>query len=488
MINIAIDGPSGAGKSTIAKIVAKTLGITYLDTGAMYRAVALYVVNCGKNPSSEEDVKPLLNDINISYITDGNEKFICLNGVNVSQDIRRHEMSKYASEVSKIPAVRLFLVEMQRKIAAAEDVVLDGRDIASFVLPNSEFKFYLTAKDTVRAKRRYDELVAKGQQVTYEQILDDVRERDLNDMKRDFAPLVKTADAFEIDSTDMSLTQVADAILNRIKEIQKDSETKISNGEAATPIKSVDSQVNKPIKNKKSKPKHRWFYKGLAAFVRWVMGAVWITKIYFKDNFPKKSKAVVICNHYSALDPCVIISKLLGKNGNVVMKNEITKCQFVANIAEELGAIPIKRGEADVNAIKKVLGALNKNRPVLIFPEGTRNKSNSKEFLPFKQGVATFAIKAKAPIVPMLYYKKTGIFKRNKLMVGAPFWLDGFYNKNIGDVREDATQNILKKMQELRVEMDILVEQCRGSKKRYLRYKKNQSKELCSNVGNGRKK
>ena len=153
MINIAIDGPSGAGKSTIAKIVAKTLGITYLDTGAMYRAVALYVVNRGKNPSSEEDVKPLLNDINISYITDGNEKFICLNGVNVSQDIRRHEMSKYASEVSKIPTVRLFLVEMQRKIAAAEDVVLDGRDIASFVLPNSEFKFYLTAKDTVRAKR-----------------------------------------------------------------------------------------------------------------------------------------------------------------------------------------------------------------------------------------------------------------------------------------------------------------------------------------------
>ncbi len=485
MINIAIDGPSGAGKSTIAKIVAKTLGITYLDTGAMYRAVALHVIGCGKNPSLEDDVKPLLNDINLSYIKVNDENQICLNGNNVSEDIRRHEMSKYASEVSKIPAVRLFLVDMQRKIAQSTDVVLDGRDITSYVLPDAKYKFYLTAKDTERAKRRFEELKAKGQEVSYEQILADVRDRDFNDMNREFAPLKKTDDSFEIDSTDMSLQQVVDIILNKVDEVDKNNHLKCKT-EQISQVKDINNSVNKQIKSNIKKVKHNWFYKGIANFARWVMGALWVTRIYFKDNFPKNSKAVVICNHYSALDPCIIISKLLGKNGKVVMKDEVTQNTFVANVAKELGGISVKRGEADVNAVKSILGALNKNQPVLIFPEGTRNKQNSKEFLPFKQGVATFAIKAKAPIVPMLYYKKTGIFKRNKLMVGAPFWLDEFYDKKIGDIRDEATQVIFDKMQELRREIDILVEECKGSKKRYLRYKKNQSKELCANVSDGR--
>ena len=162
MINIAIDGPSGAGKSTIAKIVAKKLGITYLDTGAMYRAVALYVVNMGKDPSIEEDVAPLLSEINISYIKKDDDNLICLNGCDVSEEIRRHEMSKYASQVSKIPAVRLFLVDMQRNIASNTDVVLDGRDITSYVLPDAKHKFYLTADAEERAKRRCKELAEIG--------------------------------------------------------------------------------------------------------------------------------------------------------------------------------------------------------------------------------------------------------------------------------------------------------------------------------------
>ena len=304
-------------------------------------------------------------------------------------------------------------------------------------------------------------------------------------MNREFAPLKKTDDSFEIDSTDMSLQQVVDIILNKVDEVDKNNHLKCKT-EQISQVKDINNSVNKQIKSNIKKVKHNWFYKGIANFARWVMGALWVTRIYFKDNFPKNSKAVVICNHYSALDPCVIISKLLGKNGKVVMKDEVTQNTFVANVAKELGGISVKRGEADVNAVKSILGALNKNQPVLIFPEGTRNKQNSKEFLPFKQGVATFAIKAKAPIVPMLYYKKTGIFKRNKLMVGAPFWLDEFYDKKIGDIRDEATQVISDKMQELRREIDILVEECKGSKKRYLRYKKNQSKELCANVSDGR--
>ncbi len=480
MINIAIDGPSGAGKSTIAKIIAKKMGITYLDTGAMYRTVALYVVNQGKNPSSEEDVVPLLKEIQISYIKVGDDNRICLNGKDVSEDIRHHEISKYASEVSKIPEVRAFLVEKQREIAKNNDVVLDGRDITSHVLPDTKYKFYLTASPEERAKRRYSELVQKGQQVEYEKILTDIKDRDYNDMNRKVSPLVKTPDSVEIDSTKMSLEEVADTIMSYIDSINnrdklpdtKNASLQVLRKEA----KELNIDANKEIK-KKTKKKGG-FYRFLAAFVRKVMGIIWPTKIYFKDNFPQNTKAIVVCNHYTALDPCVIISKLLGKNGKVLMKDEIMKNPVVAKVATELGCIPVKRGEADIAAVKNILSALSKNQPVLIFPEGTRNRSGSKEMLPLKQGVATFAIKAKAPIVPLLYYKKTGPFKRNKLIVGAPFYLDEFYDKKANSVKEEATQLIEDKMKQLRAELDILVEKCRGNKKKYFKYVKEHSKEL----------
>lgn len=480
MINIAIDGPSGAGKSTIAKIIAKKMGITYLDTGAMYRTVALYVVNQGKNPSSEEDVVPLLKEIQISYIKVGDDNRICLNGKDVSEDIRHHEISKYASEVSKIPEVRAFLVEKQREIAKNNDVVLDGRDITSHVLPDTKYKFYLTASPEERAKRRYSELVQKGQQVEYEKILADIKDRDYNDMNRKVSPLVKTPDSVEIDSTKMSLEEVADTIMSYIDSINnRDKLTDTKNASLQVlrkEAKELNIDANKEIK-KKTKKKGG-FYRFLAAFVRKIMGIIWPTKIYFKDNFPQNTKAIVVCNHYTALDPCVIISKLLGKNGKVLMKEEIMKNPVVAKVATELGCIPVKRGEADIAAVKNILSALSKNQPVLIFPEGTRNRSGSKEMLPLKQGVATFAIKAKAPIVPLLYYKKTGPFKRNKLIVGAPFYLDEFYDKKANSVKEEATQLIEDKMKQLRAELDILVEKCRGNKKKYFKYVKEHSKEL----------
>ncbi len=476
MINIAIDGPSGAGKSTIAKLLANKLGITYLDTGAMYRAVALFVVESGKDVSNSIEVEDLLDKVNISYIQKDGEDRICLNGRDVSEDIRRHEMSKYASEVSKHSSVRMFLVDMQRKIAAEKDVVLDGRDITSFVLPDAKYKFYLTATPEERARRRYEELKAKGQTVEYDKIFADIVDRDHNDMNREIAPLVKTHDSVEIDSSNLSLEEVANIMLDKIGHIETQRVTSNEEKELKNEIVHV-----KPVKKTKKK---NCFYKGFAAFVRWGMGGIWRTKIYFKDNFLKNSKAIVICNHYSALDPCVIISKLLGKNGKVVMKDEIMKNKFIANTALELGCIPVKRGEADISAVKGIMSALNNNKPVLIFPEGTRNKGeNFKEMLPFKSGVATFALKAKAPIVPLMYYKKTGIFKRNKLIVGNAFWLDEFYGQKVNAVKDEATEFIYSKMTELREETDILVEKFKGNKKKYLKYKRIQNKELLENVG-----
>lgn len=216
MLNIAIDGPSGAGKSTISKMLAKKLGIIYLDTGAMYRAVALYVSRKGVDVNDRDKVVPLLSQIKIEFRGDGDEKRIYLNGEDVSAAIREHAVSKMASDVSKIKEVRLFLVEQQRAIAKKNDVVLDGRDITSFVLPDSKYKFFLTATPEERARRRYEELKAKGSDISYETVLADVNDRDYNDTHRDFAPLVQTEDAVLIDSTYLSTDEVIEVILRYV--------------------------------------------------------------------------------------------------------------------------------------------------------------------------------------------------------------------------------------------------------------------------------
>ena len=217
MINIAIDGPSGAGKSTISKLLAKKLNITYLDTGAMYRTVALYCIRNNVSILDPIAVESILDNINISYTGSALDKHICLNGEDVSLAIREHQISKAASDVSKIKAVRVFLVNMQRKIASESDVVLDGRDITSVVLPNAKYKFFLTASPEIRAQRRYEELKQKGQELPYEQILKDVIDRDYNDSTRKESPLIQTEDSVLVDSSDKSIDEVVDFMMSYIK-------------------------------------------------------------------------------------------------------------------------------------------------------------------------------------------------------------------------------------------------------------------------------
>lgn len=217
MLNIAIDGPSGAGKSTIAKEIAKRLDIIYLDTGAMYRAIGLKAVRLGIDTSDADGVIAFLDDTEIKIDYKDGVQIIYLDGEDVSSAIREHHISKAASNVSKIPAVRLKLVAMQREIAKNNNVVLDGRDITSYVLKDANFKFYLTASPEERANRRFKELKLKGQDVEYDKILADINDRDYNDTHRDFAPLTLTDDSVYIDSTDMTIEQAIDTILSYIK-------------------------------------------------------------------------------------------------------------------------------------------------------------------------------------------------------------------------------------------------------------------------------
>lgn len=213
MRNITIDGPSGSGKSTVAKSLSKKLGIMYLDTGAMYRGMGYFALKNNIDPADEKAVLSILKNVSMEIIYADGEQRVLVNGEDVTPFIREHPISMAASTISKIPAVRMKLVELQRKIARNNDCVLDGRDIGSFVLSDAQHKFYLTATAAERADRRYKELMEKGQSVTYEDVLADIEKRDFQDKNRDFAPLVIPEGAVVLDTTGMSAEEVLDTIL-----------------------------------------------------------------------------------------------------------------------------------------------------------------------------------------------------------------------------------------------------------------------------------
>lgn len=211
--NIAIDGPAGAGKSTIAKIVAKKLGYIYVDTGAMYRAMAYYLLQKKIPVTDTVAMSNACMDADISIAYQNGEQVVLLNGENVNPYLRTEEVGNMASVSSANPEVRKKLVELQQKLAAKADVVMDGRDIGTCVLPQAEVKVYLTAGSDVRAKRRFDELVSKGQDADLNKIEADIIERDHRDMTREISPLKQAEDAVLVDSSYMTIEEVAEAIL-----------------------------------------------------------------------------------------------------------------------------------------------------------------------------------------------------------------------------------------------------------------------------------
>lgn len=215
-MNIAIDGPAGAGKSTIAKLVADKNGFIYVDTGAMYRSIALYIIENNVDSDNDDAVKTACDNIDIKIKYVDKVQHIYLNDEDVSTAIRREEVGNMASKVATKKVVRDKLLNLQRELAASNDVIMDGRDIGTFVLPNAELKIYLTASVYTRAKRRYDQLIEKGEEPNLEKIEEDIEKRDYQDMHRDIAPLKQADDAVLLDSSDMSIEEVVDKIISLI--------------------------------------------------------------------------------------------------------------------------------------------------------------------------------------------------------------------------------------------------------------------------------
>lgn len=215
--SIAIDGPAGAGKSTIAKRVAKELGFIYVDTGAMYRALALYMIREGIASDDIDNVVSACKRADVTIKHENNEQVVYLNGDNVNGLIRTEEVGKMTSAISVNAAVREKLVGLQQKLAEVTDVVMDGRDIGAVVLPNADLKIYLTASSHVRAERRYKELVAKNVECNLEEIEKDIIDRDYRDMHRELSPLKQADDAVFLDSSDMTIDEVKDKIIELYK-------------------------------------------------------------------------------------------------------------------------------------------------------------------------------------------------------------------------------------------------------------------------------
>lgn len=213
MSNIAIDGPAGAGKSTIAKLVAERLSFIYVDTGAMYRAMALYLIRNGISGEDEAAVSAACGGINVSIEYEGGEQQVMLNGENVNGQIRTEQVSMMTSGIARYPAVRSKLLNLQRELAASRDAIMDGRDIGTCVLPDAEVKIYLTASVEERARRRYKEQSGRGTACSLDEIERDIAARDEQDMNREVAPLRKAEDAVLLDSSDMDIAQVVDEII-----------------------------------------------------------------------------------------------------------------------------------------------------------------------------------------------------------------------------------------------------------------------------------
>lgn len=212
MVSVAIDGPAGAGKSTLARRLAAELGYIYVDTGAMFRTIGLYALRAGKDPKDNEAVNALLPEISLKFAFIGGEQHIYLNGEDVSTAIRTEEVGMAASAVGANPEVRAFLLGMQRDMAKTQDVLMDGRDIGTVVLPDATVKIFLTASPEARATRRWKEYQQKGVEVSYEEVLADVRQRDYQDTHRAAAPLKQAEDAVLLDTSALDFEQSLDAM------------------------------------------------------------------------------------------------------------------------------------------------------------------------------------------------------------------------------------------------------------------------------------
>ena len=365
MYKIAIDGPGGAGKSSVAKAVAKSLGIVYVDTGALYRTIGLFMVKNGVDTKDSAAVTSRLSDFALELKFVDGKQVILLDGEDVGDTIRTQQISMAASNVSAHAEVRKFLLETQRNIAKTNCVIMDGRDIGTVIFPEAEVKIFLTASSEARARRRYDELVAKGVPANYEDVLREMIERDTNDSTRAIAPCVPAKDSIVLDNSDLTAEETTEAVIKIITE-------------------KIPEIKNLPSDDTFYSKAHRRFAK----FFRWFFKL----KVEGVENVPE--------------------------SGGIMFSTPI-----IGRIIKSLGAIPLNRSGSDVSAIRTTINHAKAGYATSIFPQGHRYPGVNPKGTPTKNGAAMVAHHAMCDVVPVCIKVKKfkyGIFRRPTVIFGSP--------------------------------------------------------------------
>lgn len=424
MLRIAIDGPGGAGKSSVAKAVAKKLGIIYVDTGALYRNIGLYTIRMGVDVKDKDAVIALLPRITLELKFENGRQIILLNGTDEGDAIRTPEVSMAASAVSAIPEVRAFLLDMQRRTARKNSVIMDGRDIGTVILPDAEVKIFLTASAKARAERRYKELIAKGQDVTLEKVYEEMVERDKNDSEREIAPCVKAEDAVLLDNSELDEEGTVKAVLKIVK--------------------------------KKYKPSK--FYKRAKIVVAPLYRFFMRVKVKGRQNVPLEGGLVLAANHIAAVD-VISIGAVCPRQLTFVAKKELFSVPVLGWLVKALGAIKVDRGAGDVGAIKAAVNAAEEGKVLSIFPQGHRYPGVNPATTPTHNGVALIAYRSGCDVLPVSINVKGckyGFLKRIEVVFGKVI-----KNEELGFTeggREEyaaATEKIFKAVCELGIYDDL---------------------------------
>lgn len=381
---ITIDGPAGVGKSTVAKRLAEKLQCDYFDTGAMYRSATWFLLEKGCSFNDEIAVKNLLKEFKFDISSEDGAKRYFVNGIDVSEKIRSLEVTEAVSVVSAKGFIRHELVKIQRKYAQRKSAVFEGRDMGTVVFPKADLKFYLTAKPAVRAKRRFQELKAKGTTVACQKILDDIKKRDHLDMTREISPLKKADDAIAIDTSNMTKEEVIDRLYSYYQK--------------------------RTVRTRPYFFKMRPFY-AFVLFLCWCFCKVFFRlKVYGSQNLIK-GRAILAANHLSYFDPPVAASSSL-EEMHFLAKAPLFKIPIFSFIIRQLNSHPISGTGSDASTFKQVASLLKEEKKILLFPEGERSVTG--QLAPLLPGVGFLAYLSKAPILPLFIQGTYELWPRTK--------------------------------------------------------------------------
>lgn len=421
---VAIDGPAGTGKGTMADILSKKYNLLNIDTGATYRCVTLEMINKNISLDDDEKIAEMLETIKIEMTNKNGEQKVYLNGEDVTEKIRSKEVSSNVSPVSSIKQIRIAMAGLQRKMAQGKDVIMEGRDIGTVIFPTADVKIYLDADVKERAKRRYRQNQEKGINMTYEEVLENIKKRDKNDMEKEMGALKVAPGAIVIDTTGMTIKEQAKAMSKVIDEKlkRKKKEEKIYNIRPETTWKKIERSVIKTL--------IKTFYK-----------VVFRLEKVNEENVPMDGPVIICANHINMWDAIGLVTATK-RRINFIAKEELFHNKFLNWLGHVFDVIPIKRGMRDMEAMKRCIKSLKEGIALGIFPEGTRR--GLEKGAKVQNGAAYMALKTKAIVVPVGIQGTFKPFTKVILNYGKPIDFSKYDSKNPEkDNLEQATKEIM---------------------------------------------